>query len=74
MDINALIEKTESLVQANPVAAAAAALVLLFVLWRWPKFFFAVVVFTLFSFGVMKFFAWLTGATGLEHKKIPFIE
>ena len=68
-----VIRKTVSFAQANPFAAAAAAIILLFILWRRPKLFLTLVVLALIAVGIMQLFDRLTD-TGLPHKKIPFVE
>ncbi len=73
MNFNEIIQIIHNLIQANPVGSVAAAFIFIFLLFWRPKIFVTLLLIALAAVVVMHLFAKLT-ATGLEHKKIPFIK
>lgn len=73
MDYNEIIQKGLSYFQTNPAAAISISIIILFLLFKKPKLLFILIFLVLAGIGVMHLIAKLS-STGLEHKKIPFVE
>jgi hypothetical protein len=73
MDYNEIIQKGLGYFQTNPAAAISISIIILFLLFKKPKLLFILIFLVLAGIGVMHLIAKLS-STGLEHKKIPFLE
>lgn len=73
-DFYEIIENVWKYSQDNPVVAIPIALVILYLLFRKPKLLIGLVFIGLAIYGVMQLLAMLSSSTGLEHKKIPFVD
>lgn len=73
MDYNEIIQKGLDYFQTNPAAAISISIIILFLLFKKPKLLFLLIFLVLAGIGVMHLIAKLS-STGLEHKKIPFLE
>ncbi|RJQ54592.1 MAG: hypothetical protein C4526_05030 [Nitrospiraceae bacterium] len=73
MHFNDLVQRGMDYFHANPAVAIAVAVILLFLLFRKPKLFLVLLFLALAAIGVNYLFDKLS-STGLEHKKMPFLE
>jgi len=73
MDFNEIMQKIINYYQANTVAAISIAIIVVFLLFKKPKLLFLLIFLGLAAIGVLYLISKLE-STGLEHKKIPFLE
>jgi hypothetical protein len=73
MNFNEIIQKGINYFQTNPAAAISITVIVLFLLFKKPKLLLLLIFLVLASIGIMHLIAKLS-STGLEHKKIPFLE
>ena len=73
-DINKIIDYIWKYSQDHPAVAIPVALVVLYLLFRKPKVLVGLLFVGLAFYGVFQLLAKLSATTGLEHKKIPFVD
>ncbi len=73
MDFNEILQKAINYYQTNTVAAIAIIVIVIFLLFKKPKLLFLLIFLGLAAIGVLYLIAKLD-STGLEHRKIPFVE
>jgi uncharacterized membrane protein YccC len=73
MDFNEMLQKIINYYHANTVAAILIAAIVLFLLFKKPKLLLLLIFLGIAAIGILFIISKLE-STGLEHKKIPFIE
>jgi hypothetical protein len=73
MDFNEILQKAINYYQTNTTAAILIIAIVLFLLFKKPKLLFVLIFLGLAAIGVLYLISKLE-STGLEHKKIPFVE
>jgi len=73
MDFNAILQKAIDYYQTNTAAAILIIAIVLFLLFKKPKLLFLLIFLGIAAIGVLYLISKLE-STGLEHKKIPFLE
>ena len=73
MDYNEILQKVINYYQANTVAAIFIAAIVLYLLFKKPKLLLLLIFLGIAAIGILFIISKLE-STGLEHKKIPFIE
>jgi len=73
MDFNAILQKAINYYHTNTAAAILIIAIMLFLLFKKPKLLFLLIFLGIAAIGVLYLISKLE-STGLEHKKIPFLE
>ena len=73
MNLNEITQKGLSYYHANPAVTILIAVIVIFLLFKKPKLLFLLIFLGLVAIGVLYLISKLD-STGLEHKKIPFVE
>jgi uncharacterized membrane protein YccC len=73
MDYNEILQKVVNYYHTNTVAAILIAAIVLFLLFKKPKLLLLLIFLGIAAIGILFIISKLE-STGLEHKKIPFIE
>lgn len=73
MDALELIQSVLDYYQSNTAAAVSVTIIVLFLLIKKPKLLFYLILLLAAGLGIMVLFAKLS-SSGLEHRKLPFVE